>query len=537
MNARRFLSIATVAYLSLGCLFVQPAAAQSDLAIGDVAYRADFSTAESRDRFQLIGEGVKFIPRGEATAESTPDNAVVLSAQQPDSTGNCGARAKLPVEKIRGTRVRIEARVRAENVSRPPNSWNGIEVQLHYVAPGGQHWTQRNDLHGTFDWQTVQFVTEIPSDATEASITLGLERSSGQAYFDELKVTVIGRRRTRPDTPATGSVYKGHNLPRLRGAMIGMQIAEEDLRVLGGQWGANHIRWQLLWGGFPHGPADTASVDGYREWLDGQLDRLDSLLPVCHELGIKVVIDVHTPPGGRNKLKEMRIFKDAKFQQAFIDNWETIARRYKGNTAVWGYDLVNEPVEGVVPDGLMCWHTLATVVAKKVREIDVDHAIIVEPGPWGSPAGLDWFEPLDVPGVVYSVHMYKPHRFTHQGVHGTPVGVEYPGEAEGEYWDRDRLVEALRPAIEYQRDYGVHIYIGEFSAIRWAPSDCAAKYLRDCIEIFESHGWDWAYHAFREWDGWSVEHGSDPKNRSPAATPTGREKLLRSWYEKCKSSE
>ena len=73
---------------------------------------------------------------------------------------------------------------------------------------------------------------------------------------------------------------------------------------------------------------------------------------------------------------------------------------------------------------------------------------------------------------------------------------------------------ALKPVVEFQRKYGVHIYIGEFSAIRWAPDDSACRYLKDLIDIFEAHGWDWSYHAFREWDGWSVEHGPDPKDHA-----------------------
>ena len=43
----------------------------------------------------------------------------------------------------------------------------------------------------------------------------------------------------------------------------------------------------------------------------------------------------------------------------------------------------------------------------------------------------------------------------------------------------------------------------EFSAVRWAPG--ADLYLKDLISIFEENGWDWTYHAFREWRGWSLE--------------------------------
>jgi hypothetical protein len=74
--------------------------------------------------------------------------------------------------------------------------------------------------------------------------------------------------------------------------------------------------------------------------------------------------------------------------------------------------------------------------------------------------------------------------------------------------------------------FNVRIYVGEFSAIRWAPGDSARQWLRDVIEQMEEYRWDWSYHAFREWEGWSVEHGPDRKDTRPAAEPTPRMKLL-----------
>jgi len=495
--------------------------------IGDIVFHTDFETANSLDLWQGARQpGIRIQQRTPASK--------CLYVERPATAepGSHGVHVRLPLEKLRGTRVRVDALVKAEDVGEPPNPWNGVEIMLHTVAPGGQRWSQQNGVSGTFDWKPVRFVTEVPPDATEARLVLGLEQTTGRVWFDDVKITVIGARRSIPAEKPTGPVYKGHDLPRLRGAMIGPAVTEADLRVLGGQWKANHIRWQLIWGGFPHSPADKASVEVYRRWLDSALNHLDRLLPVCEELGIMVLIDLHTPPGGRNQANECRMFKEQRFQEAFVEVWEAIARRYRGKKAVWGYDLVNEPVEGVVAEGLMGWHTLATATARKVRQVDPDHAIIIEPGPWGGAQGLEWFEPLDVPGIVYSVHMYQPHRFTHQGIHGNPTGISYPGKVDGKHWDKEALRRVLKPAIDYQRDCGVHIYLGEFSAIRWAPGDSARNYIRDCIEIFEEQGWDWAYHAFREWDGWSVEHGPNRSDRSPSPTPTGREQLLRSWFEK-----
>jgi len=206
------------------------------------------------------------------------------------------------------------------------------------------------------------------------------------------------------------------------------------------------------------------------------------------------------------------------------------ARRYQGRKAVWAYEVINEPVEGMVAPGLMNWRELATEAIKIIRALEPGKPVVVEPGPWGGPGGFDSLRPLDLDGIIYSCHMYIPHQFTHQGVHGSEVGPVYPGTVNGQQWDKERLREALQPARDFQLEFNVPMYIGEFSAIRWAPDNSAYRYLKDVIDIFEEYEWDWAYHAFREWQGWSVEHTTDRENSEPSPTPTDREQLLRSWY-------
>lgn len=446
-----------------------------------------------------------------------------------EGAGALLATATLPVEKLRGRRIRVSGMVKAEQVARPPNPWNGVKVMLHVECPRGDQWPQRDNLHGTFDWRRIRYVAAIPEDATRVTLVLGLENTTGTAWFDDISLEDLASHAA----PGAGPPYKGHSLPRLRGAMIG-NVNAEDLRHLGNVWKANHVRWQLVWDGFPRSPADSASLAEYNVWIEGQLKRLDALLPVCREAGLLVLIDLHTPPGGRTPDSQCRIFTDRTFQERFVSLWEEIARRYRGNKTVWGYDLVNEPVEGMVAADLMDWQELAEHTARRIRAIDPDHAIVIEPAPWGAPNAIDNLEPLTVPGVVYSVHMYEPHLFTHQGVYDNPKGVMYPGEIQGRKWDKEALRQVLQPTRDFQRRHNVHIYIGEFSAIRWAPGNSALNYLRDVIEIVEEYGWDWAYHAYREWDGWSVEHDSNPDNRERTAVPTDREKLLRSYFDRNK---
>ena len=358
-----------VAFMLLAIVSLANANSYAAPQIGEVVFHADFDAAGDLNSWTGADQpGIRL--------EQRDSGAKCLSVERPKAAGpgSRGVRVRLPLEKFRGTRVRVEALVRAEDVARPPNAYNGVEVMLHAVAPGGQRWSQRNGVFGTFDFKPIGFVAEVPADATGASLILGLEKTTGRVWFDEVTITVVGVRRSVPAEKPVGPVYKGHDAVRLRGAMIGHHVTEADLRVLGGQWKANHVRWQLIWGGFPHGPADRASVEEYRRWLDGTLDRLDGLLPVCKELGIHVLIDMHTPPGGRDAAKRCRMFHEKRLQDAFVESWEMIARRYRGNAAVWGYDLVNEPVEGTVGIGLMDWHALADATARRIRQIDPDQA-------------------------------------------------------------------------------------------------------------------------------------------------------------------
>jgi len=186
---------------------------------------------------------------------------------------------------------------------------------------------------------------------------------------------------------------------------------------------------------------------------------------------------------------------------------------------------------GPPPEGVADCLGIQILAAQAIRKIDPVTPIMIAADGWDTPHAFAHLEPVAIPNVIYQAHMYSPHSFTHQGVPGFPdAPVVYPGVIDGKHWDRDALREYLKPVRDFQLAYNVHIYIGEFSAVRWAPGDSALRYLRDCIEIFEEYGWDWSYHAFREWDGWSLEHDSDRTNQQPASEPTERLKMMLEWF-------
>jgi len=464
--------------------------------------------------------------------ESTYLHVVVATAS---ANLTAGANLGLPLDLLKGSIIEVSVDIRAKDVSRPLHSYNGVKAMVHVVDPGqADTWAQASANTDSFpvnyDWKRFSFQTTIPPTASSAQLILGLQESSGTADFRNVAIAIVRREAVAPARAPAGSLYTGHAPGALRGVMISPNIQPEDIQTLK-EWHVNLVRWQLIWNGFPHSPADNADVHAYDTWLDGCLKHLDEMLPYFKKAGIFVVLDMHTPPGGRDAQSVCRVFTDIYWQEHFYDCWQKMARKYRGERQIWGYDLINEPVLGHVPDGVLDWHDLADKTARKVRQIDSGHAIIIEPDPWGSIEGLSYFQPLDVPGVVYSVHMYEPGQFTHQGVlDKVAVGPVYPGIIGGVQWDKDRIRACFKPAIDYARKFHVAIYIGEFSAVRWAQG--ADRYIGDVIDVMEENGWDWSYHAFREWQGWSPEVGEAKNITTPSATPTARLRVLLSAFGK-----
>lgn len=480
-------------------------------------------------------EGADESESWQGTARLVPDPAggrcLEIWRESGDRSGSSVVTRDLSVAAVRGCLIRAVARVRAEEVSEKPRPWNGIKFMLAIETPRGRVWPQAELPVGTFPWQRAAFTTRIPSDATAVRLVLGLEEVTGRVWFDDIRLAVAAPRR---DPPAVRPArpFRGHALSRLRGAMVSPEIDPEGLRVLGQEWGANLVRWQLVWW---RAPGDRPPLEHYDTWLDAELRRLDAALPWCERYGLYVVVDLHSPPGGRAisggyVAANDRLFTDPGAQAKLVEVWKKLARRYRGVRTIWGFDLVNEPVEEYVAEGCDDWPTLAERVGRAIRGVDPDRTLIVEPAAWGGPEGFADWVPLRLDRVVYSVHMYQPHAFTHQGVYGEDPPLRYPGTIQGRWWDKNRLEEALQPVRQFQERYNMHIYAGEFSAIRWAPEGSAHRYLRDLIELFESWDWDWSYHAFREWHGWSVEHGEDRSETGPAAGPTDRQRLLRAWF-------
>lgn len=324
----------------------------------------------------------------------------------------------------------------------------------------------------------------------------------------------------------------------LRGAMVRLSsVSREDIRHFVMDWKGNVIRVPLKMKEGADDPSNSNYVDPSdpdyvnKVWSE-TFEQLDNILDISEEYNLKVIVSMNKVP--YKKLEEA-FWDNPLHLDLLINTWQVLTTRLSDRgDVILGYDLLNEPGYGSIAE----WQILAQGIADAIREIDPMRTLIMECALGANPMGFNGLVPLNNDNVIYSFHMYLPHAFTHQNLlEDSPARPEYPGTSLTQsweltrsgniFWDKNTLKESLQPVIDFQNTYNVPILVGEFSAVRWSPG--AYDYIRDAINIFEEYGWDWIYHTYREWSGWSVEHTPDRNNNQPAE-PTERELLLREWF-------
>jgi aryl-phospho-beta-D-glucosidase BglC (GH1 family) len=320
-----------------------------------------------------------------------------------------------------------------------------------------------------------------------------------------------------------------------RGADTPPTISEEDVRYFA-SIGGNLLR-------IVNNTRPLMKKQVPYEMDEDNLVMLDRLIGYCEKYKVRVVIDPHTTPGTEQATTTRptdAIWSDFAVQEHLIRLWDQLARRYaKRGEVIAGYDLLNEPAlpKGGAAGTPADWNLLVRKLIRTIRAVDKVHTIIIEPPTIRTVDGkgvnrLDAMSYLEPPGeenVVYSPHMYEPHEFTHQGVQGRPEPVSYPGVIRGREWNRKTVEETLQPVVDFQKKYHAAIFMGEFSAPRWRGEDANA-YLRDVIEVCEAHGWSWAYHAYREWEGWDAERSNTDRDDRERKATTPRLELLKGFF-------
>lgn len=237
------------------------------------------------------------------------------------------------------------------------------------------------------------------------------------------------------------------------------------------------------------------------QWADGLLDQ-------CKKLNMVGIVSIHGMLIDPNDaaMNSPDFWNDPGKRKSVIGLVGRIVSHFKnrGNELA-AYEFISEPgVRGASGriETPQAWPELMKQIVAEVRKNDAKRFIVVTPGAGGEPEHYRDFLPLADDRIVYGVHMYKPHFYTHQGIGNKPLGVPYPSEKI----DKAKLQYLLNDAVAFQNKYKVPIWVGEFSSIRWAPG--GEQYIKDLVSIYNANRWGWAYFGYVNYHGWNPDFDS-----------------------------
>ena len=187
----------------------------------------------------------------------------------------------------------------------------------------------------------------------------------------------------------------------------------------------NAVRFYLNYGLFEDDRRPYQYKESGWEWLDRNIRW-------AKKHGVYLILNIHYPQGGFQSQGEgMALWDNPENQNRLVALWQAIAERYKDETVIAGFDLVNEPIAYSLDD----WEKLARCLVAAIREVDPYHLIIIErlngvKGDWTTHRNLNFFLIPD-PNIAYTFHFYHPFAYTHQNTSWTdmPEDSPYPDES------------------------------------------------------------------------------------------------------------
>lgn len=310
--------------------------------------------------------------------------------------------------------------------------------------------------------------------------------------------------------------------------MLDYFLAEDDIAFMK-RCGATVVRLPL---NYRHFESDAEPF----KYLEAGFERLDRALGWCEKHGLYAILDLHAVQGWQNTdwhcdnaNRHSLFWRNPHYQDRFVALWEEFARRYKGNAAVAGYNVMNEPVSNVV-DGRFSeryqpnWEVMNAVyrrVVNAIRAIDPDHIIFLE-GDYYSQrfAGL---EPPFAENLVYSSHNYNAAGFGPG---------PYPGKIRGELWDREKQVAVFlaQEGTQFTQKHNVPLWVGEFGSVYNGPAEEIPDRLRaldDQIDVFEEYGAHWTTWTYKDVGvmGWAMLKPDSPYIRTIASILEAKRQL------------
>jgi len=241
-------------------------------------------------------------------------------------------------------------------------------------------------------------------------------------------------------------------------------------------------------------------------------NRVSQVIDQALAQDLNIVLNIHH----FEELNEKPVENTAKF----LALWGQIAPRYKDLPKSVYFEVINEP-NGAFKGDLM--RDIQRKGFAKIRESNPDRILIMGGDDWSGIRSLNTIPRIDDPNQVYTFHYYDPFNFTHQKAGWTDL--KNSGRVNwGSDADKAELEAAVDTALNFQRQTGVPLFLGEIGAYEKAPYQDVVNYTRETRAAFETAGIGWCVWNFAAtFPFYDKESGSWDLNKLAALgmTPTG----------------
>lgn len=131
-----------------------------------------------------------------------------------------------------------------------------------------------------------------------------------------------------------------------------------------------------------------------------KIKKVDRVISWAKKYGIYVILNMHAYPG-----TVTYFYKETKYQDQFVSLWKELAARYKNDSVVAAYELMNEP--DTTPNDFDLLRRITTRAINAIRPIAPEKIIIVSGDEISSfDISLDDWVKQDDPNIVYTIHHY-----------------------------------------------------------------------------------------------------------------------------------
>lgn len=198
---------------------------------------------------------------------------------------------------------------------------------------------------------------------------------------------------------------------------------------------------------------------------------LDRVIKWCKEENLPVILDMYCAPGGQSgdNIDDSDgypfLFENEASKLLTIKIWKRIAAHYKNETAVIGYDFLNEPIAHYFDTKKLNTYLepLYKRITAAVREVDKNHLIFLGGAQWNSNFKV-FNAPFDSK-LVYSFH---------------------------KYWTATTQ-EVIQEYLDFSTTYNVPIHVGE-------TGENNDQWILAFRTLMEKHNISWHFWPYKKMD-------------------------------------